>query len=190
MNFPSKSNLSAQRNIGRNYNVHSLKIQPAMRYLMMHGAKNASKGFSLVEVTMAIGLMSFCLVALVGVLPVGMSQERKSTDQLLALQAMTAVVNDFRSSDLTSTSGSARTRTYGLQVPRNGGTLILDENLKTPEMGWSGKKEYHVSYTVEAPANRFSNYRLSLKVYRTLKEDPTQDASTSYVESVVLKPAL
>lgn len=150
----------------------------------------SQKGFSLVEVTIAIGLMSFCLVAMVGVLPVGLSQERRSTDQLLALQAMTALISDFKSSDLTTSNSVTRTKTFGIQVPKSDGVLVLDGNFKSPDTGWDGTKQYHVTYTVEAPATRFSNYRFSLKVYKTPKDDPTKDSSTSYVESVILKPAL
>lgn len=57
----------------------------------------STAGFSLVEVTLAMGLVSFCLVAMLGVIPVGLEQERKSADQLVAAQVLAAVASDFRS---------------------------------------------------------------------------------------------
>lgn len=57
---------------------------------------SAKAGFSLVEVTMALGLMSFCLVAMLGMLPVGLKQARLSTDQVGAMQVLAAVQNDFQ----------------------------------------------------------------------------------------------
>ena len=58
--------------------------------------QRAQAAFSLVEVTMAMGLMAFCLVAMLGMLPVGLKQERDSNDQLTAMQVLTAVENDFQ----------------------------------------------------------------------------------------------
>lgn len=134
---------------------------------------------------MAIGLMSFCLVAMVGVLPVGLSQERRSTEQLQALQALTAVVSDFKATDFSS---ATKTATYQMDVPKVNGVLALDQNLKGSGAGWDGTKQYHVNYSIEAPATRFANYRLTIKVFKTSQDNPTTE-SASYVESVVLKPA-
>lgn len=144
------------------------------------------KGFSLVEVTMAIGLMSFCLVALVGVLPVGFSQERRSGDQLLALQALTAVAADFKNWDSTSPKTSKYKMASGTDV-----ILELDGNLNSlTESASNGDKQYHIVYTIEPPATgvSFANYRLSVRVMRTSQSRPTNEQNLNYVESVVLKP--
>ncbi len=144
-------------------------------------------GFSLVEVTMAIGIMSFCLLAMLGMLPLGLSQERKSTDQLLALQALTAVVTDFKA----AASTDSETELYGIGVPKVGsgvqsGSLALDENLK--KVSGSAVKQYDVSYQIEAPSTAFSSYRMSLRVYKTSRSNPSSGVSADFVESVVLKP--
>lgn len=148
--------------------------------------KLTSRGFSLVEVTMAIGLMSFCLVALVGVLPVGLSQERRSSDQMLALQALTAVAADFKNWNVNDQATSKYQMSPGTEV-----MLELDSNLnRLDEAGANGDKQYHITYTIEPPATgaSFSNYRLSVRVIRTTQPRPTSDQSLNYVESVVLKP--
>jgi uncharacterized protein (TIGR02598 family) len=150
--------------------------------------KKSKEAFSLVEVTMAIGVMSFCLVAMLGMLPVGLSQERKANDQLLALQALTAVATEFKAAPL----GTTKTKLYEIKIPAVGqaaevSALALDENLKKIE-GSTGKK-FDVSYQIEPPSSTFASYRLSLRVYKTARTNPSADASTDYVESVILKPA-
>lgn len=143
-------------------------------------------GFSLVEVTMALGIMSFCLLAMLGMLPVGLSQERKSTDQLLALQALTAVATDFKATTTNTT------KLYEIKLPEVGtaavpGSLVLDENLR--KLSGSAVKQYEVTYEIEPPASAYSSYRMSLRVYKTSQSNPSANASADYVESVILKPA-
>jgi len=149
---------------------------------------SSRNGFSLVEVTIAIGLMSFCLVAMLGVLPVGLSQERKSSDQMASLQALTAVVSDFQNAPTTA----SKTGYYQIGIPSGGQkTLELDQNLQDIALNPAAKKQFDVTYTIEAPASPFSNYRMSIKVSRTSQSSATLNADrTDYVESVALKSAM
>lgn len=154
--------------------------------------KSRRDAFSLVEVTIAIGLMSFCLVAMLGVLPVGLSQEKKSVDQLSALQALNAVVADFQN----ATTGAATTSMYGMDIPAIGAStannsLALDQNFKKTTD--AAAKQFDVTCKVEAPTSRFSNYRLSIRVVRSAQADVAANLDkygTDYMESVVLKSAL
>lgn len=155
-----------------------------MRFL----PKRTRAGFSLVEVTMAIGLMSFCLVAMLGILPVGLSQERKSTDQLLALQALGAVTADFQNASLAGTN--SKSPQYGISISSSGSSsLWLDQALaKTTDIE---AKQFDVTYKIEQPKSRFSNYRMWVKVSRSTRSASSSDADRSdYVESVVLKSAM
>lgn len=136
---------------------------------------------------MAIGLMSFCMVAMLGMLPVGMSQERKSTDQLLALQALSAVATDFKGAPI----GSPKTKLYDIDIPVVGespksASLLLDANLK--KLVGSTGKQFEVVYKLEPPSSAFSSYRLLLRVYRTSQANPSASATADFVEGVVLKP--
>ncbi len=45
-------------------------------------------GFSLVEVTIALGVMSFCLLTTIGLLPVAMTTMRSAMDQTIGAQIM------------------------------------------------------------------------------------------------------
>ena len=187
MSFSSTPPLSGQRFTERKSIVYLLNIQGSRK-------KSAPKniriegGFSLVEVTMAIGLMSFCLVAMLGMLPVGMSQERRSTDQLLALQALTAVTGDFKN----ASSGSTQTPKYHLKLPTTGqpaeiGNLVLDANLK--EVTSLNEKQFDIAYRIDPPSSEFSSYRIWLRVYRSARPDVSLAKNADYTESVMLKPA-
>lgn len=53
--------------------------------------------FSLVEVTLALGVAGFCLIALIGLLPVAAKTNRTAVQQTTANDILTAIVNDFHS---------------------------------------------------------------------------------------------
>lgn len=55
-----------------------------------------SPGFSLVEVTMALGVISFALVALVGMLPVGMSNFRQAIDNQTQAEIVQQVASEVQ----------------------------------------------------------------------------------------------
>lgn len=53
-----------------------------------------SKAFSLVEVTVAVGITAFCLLAIFGLLPVGLNANRTAYEQTVALQTAGALIAD------------------------------------------------------------------------------------------------
>ena len=63
-------------------------------------------GFSLVEVTLALGVAAFCLLALFGLMPVGVQTNRSATSQTAATNIMAAVVSDLRATPTTSSTSS------------------------------------------------------------------------------------
>lgn len=52
--------------------------------------------FSLVEVTLALGVAAFCLIAIFGLIPVGVQTNRNATSQTAAINIIAAVVADLR----------------------------------------------------------------------------------------------
>ena len=65
--------------------------------------KEFRSGFSLVEVTLALGIAAFCLIAVFGLMPIGVQTNRNATSQTAATNIMAAVVSDLRAT-LTNTS--------------------------------------------------------------------------------------
>ena len=66
-------------------------------------------GFSLVEVTLALGIAAFCLIAVFGLMPIGVQTNRNATSQSVATNIMTAVVSDLRATVTTTSSQFAIT---------------------------------------------------------------------------------
>jgi uncharacterized protein (TIGR02598 family) len=77
-------------------------------------------GFSLVEVVMAFGLLSFALMGIVGLLPVGLSQFRESMDLTLQSQITQELVSEVQRTGYADLNGLSSTRHYdaeGVEVP-------------------------------------------------------------------------
>src|SRR5262249_20906853 len=67
---------------------------------------SVSSGFSLVEVTLALGIAAFCLLAVFGLMPVGVETTRNATSQTAATNIMAAVVSDLRATPTTTNTSS------------------------------------------------------------------------------------
>ncbi len=57
-----------------------------------------ASAFSLIEVTLALGVAAFCLLAISGLLTVGVKTNKKSTSQNVATNILAAAVSDLRAS--------------------------------------------------------------------------------------------
>jgi uncharacterized protein (TIGR02598 family) len=71
--------------------------------------------FSLVELTLAIGIAAFCLIAVFGLMPVGVQTNRNATSQTAATDIIASVIADMRATPSSTspqygiTFGSAKT---------------------------------------------------------------------------------
>lgn len=93
-----------------------------------------SSAFSLVEVVLALGIVSFALLALMGMLPVGLRQHSASTEEVRAFELISAVAADIRE----NASGQTNSRLFGINIngpDKSGsaadvlsGPFFLDEN--------------------------------------------------------------
>jgi type II secretory pathway pseudopilin PulG len=77
-----------------------------------------TSAFSLVEVTLALGIAAFCLIAVFGLMPVGMQTNRNAKSQTRATNLMAAVLADVRA--------TPRTKATSLQlcIPLSGTTTV------------------------------------------------------------------
>ena len=69
--------------------------------------------FSLVEVTLALGLAGFCLIAVFGLMPVGVQTNRNATSQTAATNIMAAVVADLRATPKPTATSTQFSMTFG-----------------------------------------------------------------------------
>ena len=65
--------------------------------------------FSLVEVALATGIAGFCLLAVFGLVPLGVSTGQTASDQIAASSILTHVLADLRATPMTSPPGGAAT---------------------------------------------------------------------------------
>ncbi len=111
---------------------------------------SCDSAFSLVEVVIAIGIASFCLVAMLGLIPSGMKAVRASTEQTAATSLMMAIASDLRTTPSSNTISSQ----FGITIPSSGGntnTIYLNEDGSTNASAASSR--YAVSVTLSNSAN-------------------------------------
>lgn len=151
--------------------------------------------FSLVEVSLAIGLLSFCLVAMLGLVPVGLRQEKMSTEKIQALEMLAAVAADFQAeTNPADPTKPAPTPRFKIALPAVGvavqkSSFLVDdrgEMVTDPE-----KAAYKVWYEITPASSRYGSYAIYLCVARAasaLSED-TVDKITNqdFVESVTTR---
>ncbi len=82
-------------------------------------SKNAA--FSLIEVTLALGIAAFCLIAVFGLMPVGVQTNRNATSQTAATNIIAAVVADLRATPTANATSSQFGITFGTDA-----TLYFD----------------------------------------------------------------
>ena len=69
--------------------------------------------FSLVEVTLALGVAAFCLLAVFGLMPIGVQTNRNATSQTAAANIMASVTADLRATPKANNTSSQFTITFG-----------------------------------------------------------------------------
>ena len=62
----------------------------------MNNSFRSSAAFSLVEVTLALGIAAFCLIAVIGLVPVAALTNRNATSQTAATNVIASVIADMR----------------------------------------------------------------------------------------------
>jgi type II secretory pathway pseudopilin PulG len=71
---------------------------------MNHCESSSKAGFSLVEVVVAIGVISFALVAIIGVLPIGLASGRQATQETRANHLAEQIFSTLRAQPFTNAS--------------------------------------------------------------------------------------
>ena len=97
--------------------------------------------FSLVEVTLALGIAAFCLIAVMGIIPVGVQTNRNATSQTAATNIMAAVVADLRATPTTTNTSLRFGITFG-----NPRTLYFDDTGQFT-ISWSANSRYQLNVT-------------------------------------------
>ena len=83
--------------------------------------KRFTCGFSLVELTLALGIAAFCLIAVFGLLPVGVQTNRNATSQTRATNIMGAIIDDLRATPKAITTSAQ----FCIPIPTGNSSTIL-----------------------------------------------------------------
>jgi uncharacterized protein (TIGR02598 family) len=72
-----------------------------------------TSAFSLIELTFTIGIAAFCLIAIFGLMPVGVRTNRNATSQTAATNIIAAVISDLRATPKANNTSSQFAITFG-----------------------------------------------------------------------------
>ena len=76
--------------------------------------------FTLVEVTLALGVAAFCLITIFGLLPVGLSSNQNAVAQTSAASIARAIIADLHNTPQTNPETSQTSPIYQIAVPAAG----------------------------------------------------------------------
>ena len=112
--------------------------------------------FSLVELTLALGIAAFCLIAVFGLVPVGVQANRNATSQTTATNILSGVVSDIRA----STPGQGFTAKYHITRSKNTfTTLYFDgQGQATTSLGANSRYRLYVKIANNPAAVVYPNY--------------------------------
>lgn len=82
------------------------------------------QAFSLVEVTLALGVAGFCLTTLFGLLPVGLNSNQNAVEQTTAAGIADSVLADIRATPVNSTTTPLSPR-FGFSLPLPGSVTSM-----------------------------------------------------------------
>jgi uncharacterized protein (TIGR02598 family) len=137
-------------------------------------------GFSLIEVTLALGVAAFCLIALFGLLPLGIQTNQSSISQTAAASVLSSVVADLRATPKISLTSAQYNITFGTAK-----VLYFDGDGRagTPTDP-SVIPRYRVTITFPAsPVGAFAPTFVSLKVTWPALVDPATTMPAGFVET-------
>lgn len=110
------------------------------------------RGFSLVEVTLALGVASVCLIAIFGLLPVGLRTNQDAAQEVAAGDILGTVMADLRATPATTPRGEATaSQQFAINIPAN-----PVSEATTSTLFFSGEGQFSASVNSE------SRYRLTI----------------------------
>jgi uncharacterized protein (TIGR02598 family) len=131
---------------------------------------SVAAGFTLIEVTLALGIAAFCLITVIGIIPVGVQTNRNATSQTRATSVMAAVVTDLRS---TSKARFTSPR-FGITIPSDH-TLGAASTCDRCSACWNAQTQtLYFDGSGQVVASAAALYRLTL----TLVQNPTATSTT------------
>lgn len=145
---------------------------------------NPYGGFSLIEVAVALGIVSFAMVVLLGLLPVGLSSSQKGLAEEAITDLITAVSTDITTTPYDKTS----TQRFGLELdhPEEITAYFTGAGLKTETVS---EAQYSVTIAQGTKTNKSLRVWYVKVAWAPQVTRPT-DTPPVFVESVVMRANL
>ena len=114
-------------------------------------------GFSLVEVTLALGIAAFCLIAVFGLIPVGVQTNRNATSQTAATNIMAAAVADLRATPTTTNISPQFAITFGTNK-----TLFFDGTGQFAAfLGANSRYQLNITWNAAPSGLRYADFKVT-----------------------------
>lgn len=141
-----------------------------------------SSAFSLVEVTIALGIVSFSLVAILGLLPVGLKMVKNADEQRgggVVLTSLAEAVRSARTTNNTNFTWTYNGQDYPFTVGQTGTVSTTIDNLNLEGMGdVASERRFTARVEIIPPTNLASVGRGTLSVAWSAQANPTWDSTT------------
>jgi len=140
-----------------------------------------TRAFSLVEVVLALGLVSFCLIAVLGLMPVGLKVVKNANEQAAAATVLSSITRSIRSATTSDNSvfnwtynGTNFTYTVGSSTPN----VVTIDNLNFEGRTDSVSPRLKVRVEFAPPSSLTSCGQGTISVAWPTQADPTWDGAT------------
>lgn len=140
----------------------------------MNKQARRQSAFTLIEVTISLGVTAFCLLSILGLLPVGLNSNQATIEQTAGANILTSVAADLRATPNPAPRGSAQTSlVFTIPIPAAGSALST-----TPTTRYIGEDGL--------PATDQKTARYQLNVWTTA---PTSGKAATSARVLVTWPA-
>lgn len=108
-------------------------------------------GFSLVEVTLALGVAAISLLAIFSLLPIGVQTSQRAIEQTSSADILSALIADLRATPVTSPRGNTATSIqFGIPIPAagsTGATTLFFNSVRQSGTSQQSDSRYRVTIT-------------------------------------------
>jgi uncharacterized protein (TIGR02598 family) len=147
---------------------------------MKYRMRPASPAFSLVEVTLALGVAAVCILAVIALLPVGILSNRDSIAETTAARLSGLLIADLRGTPAASGATSHNSPLYGIGFPQAGSpsattSLFLNADGSQSAPAAIPSPAFRATVTVTTPSSGRAASTARVRITWPAMADPNPD---------------
>ena len=152
-------------------------------------------GFSLVEVTLALAMVTFSLLSLVSLVPMGLTTFHKAVNTSVSSQIVQRVVTDFQQTDFSALNQQNPTLYFddqANQLPSTGGPppgtiYFVNVVVNTPTVVPGGTSSANLASVIIEIVNNPGNVPLTYDANHSVQQDPSHGIVASRYSAFIAK---